>query len=177
MSLAVPMSSPRRWALVAVSALAALAACGDDDESTTSATFEIGEPASVESSLASAFPTVATIAPVTVDTSDIPLPPLGTNDVPIVPGTADAPLLIDVVVGEDTGDDRIEEVPFGSIVTIRIVNPDDDDEYHIHGFDLGDGEEFPAGSPASFTFAADMSGDFELESHATDDVLLVLRVG
>lgn len=137
---------------------AALAACGDDDEPSTEPITSIGTPVTVGAS--------TTGAP--ADTVDIPVPP------PV--DTADAPLVIEVTVGVDGGPERIETVSAGSIVTLSITNPTSDDEYHIHGYDLGDGQEIPAGQTATFTFVADQVGDFEVESHASDDQLLVLRV-
>jgi hypothetical protein len=175
--------SPARATLTRLTALVALGAvavvgCGDDDEdaaTTTSSALQIDTPASVTPT--SALGTAVTIAPVTVETSDIPYTVPGTGDIPTLPpNSVDMPLVIDVVVGEETGPDRIETVPLGSTVTITIVNEDEDDEYHLHGYDLGDGEEFEAGETAAFTFTADMPGDFELESHESEDVLLILRV-
>ena len=166
-------SLPRLATLVALGAVA-LVGCGDDDETAdTASSFEIDTPASVTPSSA-----VSTIAPVTAETSDIPFTVPGTGDIPIPPDNSfDLPIIIDVVVGEETGPDRIETVPVGSTVSITIVNEDAADEYHLHGYDLGDGQEVDAGERATFTFAADMAGDFELESHVFDDVLLILRVG
>ena len=169
-------SLTRLTALVALGAIA-FVSCSDDEEGApTSTSFQIDTPASV-SPLTSVFPTVATIAPVTQETSDIPFTVPGTGDIPIPPPNSfDLPILIDVVVGDETGPDRIETVPLGSTVSITIVNEDEDDEYHLHGYDLGDGQEFAAGETATFTFDADMAGDFELESHEFEDVLLILRV-
>ena len=42
--------------------------------------------------------------------------------------------------------------------------------------DLGDGAEIPAGQPSTFTFTADTAGRFELESHDTHDVIMILDV-
>jgi hypothetical protein len=170
------MPKPLRLVAVAAVTVLGLAACGDDDESTpTTTSFEIGTPATIDPPT-SAFPTVATIAPVTAETSDIPFTVPGTGDIPLPPVSVDVPILIDIVVGDETGPDRIESVPLGSTVLIAIVNEDDHDEYHIHGYDLGDGDEFDEGETATFSFTADMAGDFEVESHASDGVLFILRV-
>ena len=82
---------------------------------------------------------------------------------------------ISVTVGVDSGPDRIEEVSVGDSVELTMLNPDEDDEFHVHGFDLG-GDETPAGDEKVFAFTASEAGDFEVESHATGDVLVVIRV-
>lgn len=82
---------------------------------------------------------------------------------------------ISVTVGVDSGADRVEEVKLGQQVELTITNPDDDDEFHLHGYDLG-GDETPAGEDKVFAFTATEAGDFEVESHATEEVLVVLRV-
>lgn len=82
---------------------------------------------------------------------------------------------INVTVGVDSGPDRIEEVPPGSQVELTLVNPEDDDEFHVHGYDLG-GDETAAGEEKVFAFTATEAGDFEVESHATGEVLVVIRV-
>ena len=86
------------------------------------------------------------------------------------------PTIISVTVGVDSATDRIEPVALGTEVTLIIPNPDSDDEFHLHGYDLGDGIIVPAGQPSTYTFTASKPGDFELESHKTDIVLLILRV-
>jgi hypothetical protein len=95
---------------------------------------------------------------------------------PVVSTTIeDGIVRISVTVGVDSGPDRIEEVSVGDSVELTMVNPDEDDEFHVHGFDLG-GDETPAGDEKVFAFTADEPGDFEVESHATGDVLVVIRV-
>jgi len=82
---------------------------------------------------------------------------------------------ISVTVGVDSGADRIEQVALGSEVTISIVNPNEDDEFHLHGYDLSPGET-PKGETATITFTADTAGEFEVESHDTGDVLVIINV-
>lgn len=131
--------------------LLVLAACGSGDESTdtTPAT-----PATVVES------TATTVAP-----KDTATPTTMVDDT----------VRISVTVGVDSGPDRIEEVSVGDSIELTMVNPDEDDEFHVHGFDLG-GDETPAGEEKVFVFTATESGDFEVESHATGDVLVVIRV-
>jgi hypothetical protein len=158
--------------IVTLGATASFAACGGDDD---------GSAATTAAPATSAAP-VAPVAPAPVDTVDVPVAPpapVDSSDIvapPPPPDTADLPVLIDITVGVDSGVDRIESVPVGSIVSITLTNPGTDDEFHLHGYDLGDGQEVAAGESVTFTFTADTAGEFELESHATDAVLLVLRV-
>ena len=89
--------------------------------------------------------------------------------------SADGIVRISVMVGIDSGEDRIDEIPLGSRVELSLTNPLAADEYHVHGYDLGSGGT-PKGETKTFTFTADKTGDFEVESHATEEVLVVLRV-
>ena len=80
-----------------------------------------------------------------------------------------------VVVGENSGPDQTLTVTQGSTVRLFFVNPNEDDEIHLHGYDLGGGN-LPAGEEAIFEFVADEVGTFEVESHVTGEVLMVLVV-
>ena len=131
--------------------LLVLAACGSGDESTDTTA---AAPATVVES------TATTVAP-----KDTATPTTMVDDT----------VRISVTVGVDSGPDRIEEVSVGDSIELTMVNPDEDDEFHVHGFDLG-GDETPAGEEKVFVFTATESGDFEVESHATGDVLVVIRV-
>ena len=88
---------------------------------------------------------------------------------------SDGRITIEVVVGENSGPDRVEEVPLGTEVTLQFTNPDADDEYHVHGYDLGGGVT-KKGEMKTFTFTADKAGDYEIESHISEKVLAVIRV-
>ena len=88
---------------------------------------------------------------------------------------SDGRIAIDVTVGENTGEDRVEEIPLGSEVTLNFTNPQADDEYHVHGYDLGGGVT-KKGDTKTFTFTADKAGDYEVESHISETVLVILRV-
>ena len=88
---------------------------------------------------------------------------------------SDGSVTIDVVVGENSGPDRVEEVALGSQVTLNFTNPDADDEFHVHGYDLG-GDMTKKGDTKTFTFTADKAGEYEVESHLSETVLMVLRV-
>jgi uncharacterized lipoprotein YajG len=88
---------------------------------------------------------------------------------------APEPLDIDVIVGENSGNERIEVVALGDDVRITLVNPTQEDEYHLHGYDIVSKKMAP-GAPATLTFTANVAGTFELESHVTNDVLVVLEI-
>ena len=86
-----------------------------------------------------------------------------------------APVEINVTVGVDSSPDRVVEVSLGSEVNVRLLNPDADDNFHLHGYDLSPGDT-PKGQTAILTFTADTAGDFEIESHVTEEVLIVISV-
>jgi uncharacterized lipoprotein YajG len=88
---------------------------------------------------------------------------------------APEPLDIEVIVGENSGDERTEVVALGDDVRITLVNPTQEDEYHLHGYDIVSKKMAP-GAPATLTFTANVAGTFELESHVTNDVLVVLEI-
>lgn len=98
-----------------------------------------------------------------------------TTAMPITTTVAPEPLDIDVIVGENSGDERIEVVALGDDVRITLVNPTQEDEYHLHGYDIVSKKMAP-GAPATLTFTANVAGTFELESHVTNDVLVVLEI-
>jgi hypothetical protein len=159
------MRTLRRWTIIpAVTLAMAMTACGsDDDSSSTPST----TPATAAPSTAA--PTTTTSATTEATSATLPAESVDTSDA--------GDVVITATVGEDTGEDRVEEIPLGANVTLTIVNPNVDDEFHVHGFDLGDGEEVTAGEPKTFNFTADKAGEWEVESHDTDQVLLILKVG
>jgi uncharacterized protein YcfL len=84
-------------------------------------------------------------------------------------------VVIDLVVGESTGTEVSHTVALGSTVTISILNESEDDDYHLHGYDVSSGE-VPSGETATMEFVADEAGSFELESHNSGDLLMTLVV-
>jgi hypothetical protein len=86
-----------------------------------------------------------------------------------------APTEVSVIVGTDSSPDRIEEVALGANVQVMLSNPQADDEFHLHGYDLSPGET-KMGEASIISFTADKAGDFEIESHVTEDVLVIIRV-
>jgi hypothetical protein len=85
------------------------------------------------------------------------------------------PIEISVIVGTDSATDRVEEVPLGSQVNITLTNPNADDEFHLHEYDLSTGDT-PKGESAVISFTADKAGLFDLESHVTDEVLVIISI-
>ena len=82
---------------------------------------------------------------------------------------------IRVTVGVDSGPERVENVKLNQQVELTIVNPKADDEFHLHGYDLGGGTT-KAGEEKTFVFTATEAGDFEVESHVSETVLVVLHI-
>jgi len=82
---------------------------------------------------------------------------------------------IHLIVGENTGADIMQTVPLGSSVRITVVNPDGADEIHVHGYDISTGE-MAQGQEAVIEFVASNAGTFDIESHVSEEVVLVLTV-
>jgi hypothetical protein len=153
-----------------------------------------GDDPSIDSSAPAATPPATSDIATPSDTADIPLtsdltsgtadivipPPADSSDIalppPVVSSDIPASVIIEATVGADTGPERLESVPLGSNVVLSVTNPTSDDEFHLHGYELGDAVVMPAGQTETFSFLADQAGEFELESHETGDVLLVLSV-
>jgi hypothetical protein len=141
------MSTLRRALLIPVAVLA-LAACGGEGDDGTSAS--------------------TTPAPAATITT----PDVSTDDQPVSGGS----LEVIVQVGVDdagTLGSRVEQVPVGSDVVLRLLS-ESDEEYHLHGYDLS--KRVAAGVEAVIRFTADQPGRFEVESHTTEQVLVVLDV-
>lgn len=161
------MRSPRSLLTVPLVATALLlASCGGDSGDDTGTT--------VATTVATSPPTTAAAPETTVDdTSTTEYVPDTTRPPETAPP---GPTVITVTVGVDSDPTRIERAALGDTVTLVVTNPAAADEFHLHGYDLGDGQEIPAGQAASFTFTASQAGEFELESHETDAALMVLVV-
>lgn len=139
-------------AIAAIPAAALLlAACGDE-ETTKPTTLAIGGATTL-------------VTDTSAGTDD------GGSDSDTVP---DGPLQIDVLVGTNSGPDRIERVRLGNEVTLTITNPSAADSYHVHGYDLE--QDVDKGVAAIINFTADEAGTFEVESHETGAVLVVIEV-
>jgi hypothetical protein len=80
-----------------------------------------------------------------------------------------------ITVGENTGTDVVIEVPQGTTVSLSVVNPSSHDDVHLHGYDLSTGT-IEKGETGSMMFDASKTGDFEIESHETGELISILRV-
>ena len=80
-----------------------------------------------------------------------------------------------ITVGENTGTDVVIEVPQGKMVSLSVVNPSSHDDVHLHGYDLSTGT-IEKGETGSMMFEASKTGDFEIESHETGELISILRV-
>ena len=62
-----------------------------------------------------------------------------------------------------------------STVTITLTDASEDQDYHLHVYDVG--AEAKKGEPGVISLIVDQAGQFDLESHTTGKTLLVLDVG
>lgn len=147
----------RRRLLVSalVVAVSALSSCSSTDDAAPAEVSGVSDPA-------------PTTAEITVDSM---VPESMASDTTVVDQVA----RISVTVGVDSSPDRVEEVSLGREVALTLSNPGADDEFHLHGYDLGGGVT-KKGEAKTFTFTATEAGEFELESHVTGDVLVVVKV-
>jgi heme/copper-type cytochrome/quinol oxidase subunit 2 len=103
--------------------------------------------------------------------------PTPTSGPPVPASVTDGKATIDVKVGTDdfatSKGTRVVSVPKGTSVTINMTSSNAED-YHLHGYDIE--EKADPGKTATFEFTADQTGQFDLESHITEDTLLVLVV-
>ncbi|MFM8452805.1 MAG: hypothetical protein ACKOAQ_08105 [Acidimicrobiaceae bacterium] len=86
----------------------------------------------------------------------------------------DEPTEISVIIGQTSGSAVAYQATLGSKVQIKLLNPDADDEFHLHGYDLT--ATATAGQETMIEFTADQLGSFDLESHTTGDWILTLVV-
>ncbi|MEY4129501.1 MAG: hypothetical protein RIS81_1250 [Actinomycetota bacterium] len=86
----------------------------------------------------------------------------------------DEPVEISVIIGQTSGSAVAYQATLGSKVQIKLLNPDADDEFHLHGYDLT--ATAVAGQETMIEFTADQLGSFDLESHKTGDWILTLVV-
>ena len=86
----------------------------------------------------------------------------------------DEPVEISVIIGQTSGSAVAYQATLGSKVQIKLLNPDADDEFHLHGYELS--AKATAGQEAIIEFTADKLGSFDLESHIANDWILTLVV-
>lgn len=92
---------------------------------------------------------------------------------------ADGSYAIGVTVGMDdftslAGSGGVFSVPQGAKVTITLTDNGQDQDYHLHGYDIA--AKATAGNAGVITFTADKVGQFDVESHVTNQVLAVIAV-
>ena len=156
------MRTFRSMALVLATALL-FAACGDDSVASSGS-----EASEVTVAIESEPPGLSTtVAPV------VTAVPVTTIEVTVPETAVDGPVQIDVVVGLDSGPARIVPVKVGSDVTLNITNPDAADEFHVHGIDLEQAAD--AGVMITMNFTIDAAGTYEVESHVTHGILVVIE--
>jgi ABC-type Fe3+-hydroxamate transport system substrate-binding protein len=92
---------------------------------------------------------------------------------------ADGSFGINVIVGTDDYEtlagERVVKIALGSAVTITLTDPNEDQDYHLHVYDVG--AEAKKGEPGVISLVVDQAGQFDVESHTTGQLLLVLVVG
>jgi len=135
-----------------------LGACGNDSSSTDTTT--VAGPTSVVGSTTLVMPDSTTVDTAVAEDSSTDTPLSG-------------PVQIDVMVGRDSSPERIERVTVGSDITLNITNPDAADEFHVHGIDIE--QTADAGQMITLNFKIDAPGTYEVESHITEDVLVIIE--
>ncbi|NLE96778.1 MAG: hypothetical protein GX596_02165 [Propionibacterium sp.] len=66
-----------------------------------------------------------------------------------------------------------EQIDLGAEVTL-LVTSEFDDRVHVHGYEFY--VDAPAGETVESVFEANMAGTYEIESHETDQVYMLLTV-
>jgi hypothetical protein len=161
------MATPWRLLVVpTVLAVAIAAGCGSDNGSSASNTAAAPSATTAPGQIATSAP--VSTAPTPAGTGDTAAP--GTNQIPGAPNEIIVHVGVDDAVTVGT---RLENVKLGDHVVLRLVS-DTDETYHVHGYDLE--QKVAAGVEAQFEFTADKAGDFEVESHNTEKVYVVLHV-
>ena len=84
-------------------------------------------------------------------------------------------VMVDITVGQNAGPNFKESVVVGTEVVLNFLNLNADDEFHLHDYDLTTGH-VKKGIKSSISFVADKVGEFEVESHVTEEVLFILIV-
>jgi ferric-dicitrate binding protein FerR (iron transport regulator) len=156
-----------RPTVLAVLLAVTLVACGDDGSSAPATTGVVGTTSAVTTvAPTSAAPSTA------VATTAIPTTAAAATTTSVAPPTA-TPTTVDVgriEVNADTDPVRTVTVPLGTPVSLTVRTATAQ-EFHLHGYDLS-----LAGTEVLFQLTADRTGSFELESHDTGQLLLVLEV-
>ncbi len=81
--------------------------------------------------------------------------------------TADA-IVIDI--DADAAEPTTQTVAKGSTVSLQITSAEEH-EFHVHGYDIES-----EGTAVTITFVADVAGEFEVETHDTEELVFTLVV-
>lgn len=158
--------------LIPVVAAGMLVGCGSGGQGSDTAPTTVGSTTAATTAATTPAPsTTATTA--TTAAPSTTAPPTSVDDRPV----SGEGVEIIVLVGTDdasTLGSRVEPVPLGSDVSLRLLDESTAQEYHVHGYDIEQSVE--AGTEAVIEFTADKAGMFEVESHTTEKVLVVLEV-
>jgi hypothetical protein len=153
------MRCVREITALVVLVFVAASACGSDDDGADTTAAAVTTAAAAATTAAATTTTVAT----TVATTAAATTTAAT-------ATTVDPGLIEVDADAVRDTPMTATVPLGTNVTI-VVRSATDQEFHLHGYDIED-----SGTEVTFNFTADQAGEFELESHDTEAVLLILTV-
>lgn len=77
---------------------------------------------------------------------------------------------VSILIDADSGESQDVSVALGTPMTIRVRSTQVE-EFHLHGYDLE-----LTGTDVTFTFVADVLGEFELETHGSGALVLLLTV-
>lgn len=77
---------------------------------------------------------------------------------------------VSILIDADSGETQDVSVALGTPMTIRVRSTRAE-EFHLHGYDLE-----LTGTDVTFTFVADELGEFELETHGSGALVLLLTV-
>jgi cytoskeletal protein RodZ len=148
--------------IASLALVVALAACGSDNDGggdTTAPPTTRAETTTSEAATTTAPPTTAERTTTSAPTTTAPST------------TAADPGRIEVDADTIGDTPMTATVPLGTSVTL-VVHSATPQEFHLHGYDIT-----ATGTDVNMQFTADQAGGFELESHDTEKVFLVLTVG
>lgn len=77
---------------------------------------------------------------------------------------------VSILIDADSGGTQDVSVALGTPMTIRVRSTRAE-EFHLHGYELE-----LTGTDVTFTFVADVLGEFELETHGSGALVLLLTV-
>jgi len=155
------------------------ASCSDDGGSSAS-TDSVATSATGATTTPATSPVVKTTTTTTTTSSTTGTAAATTTAAPTTTqappsSNATGPLVVDLDVDAiiAAGAPRVITVVAESQMEINLMSASSR-EYHLHGYDLE--ATAPAGKEVTMAFTAGDKGEFELETHGTSKVLLILKV-